>query len=356
MLTGVFSAEFGRGAGVVSVSTKSGTNQLHGTAFEFLRNDAFDARNFFVRKVTDANGNLVKDPVPPLDRHQFGGRDRRGARHPGAVRRPQPHVLLRRLRRHQGAARCHDGQHRADGGDTHRRLQQLSRPQWQPHPDLRPAHHAPRRAGTDRAGSVPEQHHPRGSAQSGRPQHRQRLSRPEHRRRQLRQLHLDARPGDHRQRVLRPRRSPALGQRHVLRPVQLRQVPSRCAAGPGQLLPADAGRRGRAIRPRPLRRRHPEHEADDARRGVQLLEGAEAARSSTNSASATRRPSRSRRSPTTATTPRSPSAFAASTSARSRPVCRTSVSRTSPASPAARRSCPSTPASSTTRSRTWWSG
>ncbi|MEO7271209.1 MAG: TonB-dependent receptor plug domain-containing protein, partial [Vicinamibacterales bacterium] len=73
VLSGVFSAEFGRGAAVVSVSTKSGTNQLHGTAFEFLRNDKFDARNFFVRKVAAADGTLVKDPVPPLDRHQFGG-------------------------------------------------------------------------------------------------------------------------------------------------------------------------------------------------------------------------------------------------------------------------------------------
>ena len=73
VLSGVFSAEFGRGAGVVSVSTKSGTNQLHGTGYEFLRNDAFDARNFFVRKVVAADGTLVKDPVPPLDRHQFGG-------------------------------------------------------------------------------------------------------------------------------------------------------------------------------------------------------------------------------------------------------------------------------------------
>jgi hypothetical protein len=74
VLSGVFSAEFGRGAGVVSVSTKAGTNQLHGTAFEFLRNDAFDARNFFVRKVVDpTTGQLIKDPVPPLNRHQFGG-------------------------------------------------------------------------------------------------------------------------------------------------------------------------------------------------------------------------------------------------------------------------------------------
>src|SRR3954468_2091531 len=72
VLSGVFSAEFGRGASVVSVSTKSGTNQLHGTGYEFLRNDAFDARNFFVRKVQGPDGTLVKDPVPPLDRHQFG--------------------------------------------------------------------------------------------------------------------------------------------------------------------------------------------------------------------------------------------------------------------------------------------
>jgi hypothetical protein len=63
VLTGTFSAEFGRGAGVVSVSTKSGSNELHGTAFEYLRNDVFDARSYFARQ--DA-------PKPPLDRHQYG--------------------------------------------------------------------------------------------------------------------------------------------------------------------------------------------------------------------------------------------------------------------------------------------
>jgi outer membrane receptor protein involved in Fe transport len=72
VLSGVFSAEFGRGAGVVSVATKSGSNLLHGTVFEYLRNDAFDARNFFVRKLAQADGSLMKDPKPPLDRHQFG--------------------------------------------------------------------------------------------------------------------------------------------------------------------------------------------------------------------------------------------------------------------------------------------
>jgi hypothetical protein len=65
VLTGVFSAEFGRGAGVVSVSTKSGSNEFHGTAFEFYRDEKYDARNFFAAKAPAAK--------PPLDRNQFGG-------------------------------------------------------------------------------------------------------------------------------------------------------------------------------------------------------------------------------------------------------------------------------------------
>ena len=63
VLTGTFSAEFGRGAGVVSVSTKSGQNEWHGTAFEYLRNEKFDAKNFFA---------LPTAPKAPLDRHQYG--------------------------------------------------------------------------------------------------------------------------------------------------------------------------------------------------------------------------------------------------------------------------------------------
>ena len=48
ILTDNFDAEFGNySGGVINVITKSGSNQLHGTVFEFLRNTALDARNFF---------------------------------------------------------------------------------------------------------------------------------------------------------------------------------------------------------------------------------------------------------------------------------------------------------------------
>ena len=58
------SAEFGRSAGAqINVVTKSGTNQFHGTAFEFFRNRNMDAKNFF-----DSPG-----PTPGLDRNQYGG-------------------------------------------------------------------------------------------------------------------------------------------------------------------------------------------------------------------------------------------------------------------------------------------
>ncbi len=63
-----YTAEFGTGTGgQISVVTKSGSNAFHGSAFEFLRNDALDARNFFDRVRPGGNSKL------PLRMNQFGG-------------------------------------------------------------------------------------------------------------------------------------------------------------------------------------------------------------------------------------------------------------------------------------------
>lgn len=60
-----YSAEYGRNAGgIISVVTKSGTNQFHGTAYDYLRNNFFDANRFF--------NNEQDLPVPVLKRNQFG--------------------------------------------------------------------------------------------------------------------------------------------------------------------------------------------------------------------------------------------------------------------------------------------
>ncbi len=63
VLTGTYSAEFGRGAGIVTTSTRSGSNQFHGSLFEFLRNSYMDARNYF---------NATNQKQPPYKRNQFG--------------------------------------------------------------------------------------------------------------------------------------------------------------------------------------------------------------------------------------------------------------------------------------------
>jgi len=62
-LTNTYGAEYGKRAGAqITVVTQSGTNQLHGSIFEFLRNSDLDARNFFDLGF-----------VPPFRRNQFGG-------------------------------------------------------------------------------------------------------------------------------------------------------------------------------------------------------------------------------------------------------------------------------------------
>src|SRR5436309_3417436 len=64
VLTDTYSAEYGkRAGGQISIVTSSGTNRVHGSAFEYLRNSALDARNFFDQTIG----------APPFKRNQFGG-------------------------------------------------------------------------------------------------------------------------------------------------------------------------------------------------------------------------------------------------------------------------------------------
>jgi hypothetical protein len=66
IITNAMAAEYGNtGGGIVSVISKSGTNHYRGSAFEYVRNNAFNANDFF--------SNAAGAPIPPLRINQFGG-------------------------------------------------------------------------------------------------------------------------------------------------------------------------------------------------------------------------------------------------------------------------------------------
>ncbi len=70
-----FSAEYGRSSGsIVNVSTRSGTNQFHGEVFDYFRNEALDARNYFNRNFNVTTGAPLGVPgdKAPLKRNNFG--------------------------------------------------------------------------------------------------------------------------------------------------------------------------------------------------------------------------------------------------------------------------------------------
>src|SRR6266545_3521389 len=63
--TNAYSAEFGRSSGaVINATIKSGTNEIHGSLYEFLRNNVLDSNNFF--------NNSFRQPKPVRKRNQFG--------------------------------------------------------------------------------------------------------------------------------------------------------------------------------------------------------------------------------------------------------------------------------------------
>jgi len=63
VLTNSYSARFGGSGSVMNATTRSGTNAFHGSVYEFLRNNAFDARNYFNNQ----------GPQDPFRQNQFGG-------------------------------------------------------------------------------------------------------------------------------------------------------------------------------------------------------------------------------------------------------------------------------------------
>ena len=88
--TNGFKAEYGHaGGGVMTFSSKCGTNQFHGSAYEFLRNNDFDANRFF--------SNAAGIPARDLQAERFRRQLRRSHLHPEDPQRQRQELLLLRL-------------------------------------------------------------------------------------------------------------------------------------------------------------------------------------------------------------------------------------------------------------------
>ncbi len=103
VLTSTHDAAFGRnGGGQINIVLKSGTNGFHGTVYEFFRNGALDARNYFAPS---------NEPKPKYQRNQYGFSL-------GGPRRQRQDLLLCRLRRNARPGGNHPRCQRADVAGT----------------------------------------------------------------------------------------------------------------------------------------------------------------------------------------------------------------------------------------------
>ena len=243
-----------RGSGVVSVSTKSGNNEWHGTAFEYLRNEEFDAKNFFA---------LPTAKKAPLDRHQYG------AQLSGPIIKNKTFFMVdfAGLNEKRGittvntvptaATRAGDF---SDYRDRSGNLIPIYDPlTTRPNPNgsgfvrgpfpgnVIPADRL-NQVGLNVASIYPLPNGPGNFDNYTSTTNREVKD-------TAFTVRIDHRRG---------------GPRQLLRPLQLRQVQPRRPAGPGRVLPAHPARSREPLRPRALRGRHPEHPAHRPRRRVQL--------------------------------------------------------------------------------------
>ena len=119
--SGWMPAEIGRGgAGYTNIVTRSGTNGLHGSVFEFLRNSALDARNYF-----DHSSPVSPGRIPPFRRNEFGFTNGGPVFLPHIYDGRRKDLLLRRIPRippgagnHAGLPCSHSGGTRGAGHDS----------------------------------------------------------------------------------------------------------------------------------------------------------------------------------------------------------------------------------------------
>ena len=125
-----YDAEFGRAAGgVLNAIVKSGTNQFHGSLYEFWRNDKLEANSFINNSVDEEQ---AAPALQPVRRH-----GRRPALHSQGLRRPQPHVRLRQLGEHPAGRPHLHAHHGAHARAARRRLFEDLRPAGPAAGDLR---------------------------------------------------------------------------------------------------------------------------------------------------------------------------------------------------------------------------
>ncbi len=122
--SGWMPAEIGRGAaGFTNIHTRSGASGFHGSFFEFVRNSAFDARNYFDHADACVSGPHSALPAQRIRLHQW-----RTCLHSACVRRPQADVLLHAVPGFSPGARHDAGDAGALSGATAAGGKQLCRP------------------------------------------------------------------------------------------------------------------------------------------------------------------------------------------------------------------------------------